>query len=232
MKQLQQYTYTIPANGSVQIPATNDNFIIQESTGPLTVRGDTFGTFKGLVAGQGLKAVPFQRLELFDESGAPNTVKLLMTPAEFVNQTFSGSVVIISGALTDAQLRASPVLVRADQLPTGNWRDTSTVAVNTPITIFNAAANVNGAIIHHMEASDVVATAGNQVFIAKATAPANISDGEVIAQTFTTANNGGTANLSIRRENPVRIEAGLGFFFISGFNGTAGYLRNCRYTLL
>ena len=68
----------------------------------MTVRGDTFGTLPSLVAGQGLKSVPFNRLELVDTSGAPNTVSILLTPAEFINQVFSGSVAVVGPVAIDA----------------------------------------------------------------------------------------------------------------------------------
>lgn len=233
MRQLQQYTYTIPANGSVMIPAANDNFIIQASTGPLTVRGDTFGSLRGLVAGQGLKLVEFKRLELVDESGAPNTVTLLMTPAEFVNQTFSGSVSIVGGNLTDAQLRAAPVPVRVDQEPGANWASTAQLVANTPLTVFLAGANVNGAIIHAMEAFDAGSGANAQVFIAKATAPASVTDGVIVAQAIITAATAAPiVNMGISRHVPVRLPAGLGLYFIAASGGSVGVLRSCRYTLL
>ena len=235
MKELQQYTYTIPAGGSVQIPAANDNFIIQASTGPVAVRGNTFGRLRGVVAGMGLKMVPFDRLELFDESGAPNTVTLLMTPAEFVNQTFSGSVAVVSGVLTDTQLRASDVGVRVrPEAGSIGWRSLATLGANAPDGVFSAAANVNGAIIWSAESCDSVAANPVQSFVAKATAPANVFDGEIVALATARGQAAGGSNWVVVSQlmNPVRIAAGLGLYFISTNAGTAGMGRQCRYTLL
>ncbi|WP_288254041.1 hypothetical protein [uncultured Hydrogenophaga sp.] len=222
MKQIQIYTYVVPANGSVQVPATNDNFIVLAASGPVTVRGDTFGTLPNLMAGQGLKAVPFNRLELKDESGAPNTVTLLMSPAEFVNQVFSGSVSLDSATLL--------TLVRP-LLPGTNWRDTSTAVANTPLTVVAPGANVNGILVHSLESYDINVNMTNQVFIAKASAPANVTDGEVIAQSLPLAV-GTNVMLGIRREVPTRVAPGLGLYFISTTNGSANSLRSARVTVL
>lgn len=230
MKELQQYTYTIPANGSVQIPAANDNFIIQASTGALAVRGNTFGRLRGVVAGQGLKNVPFDRLELFDESGAPNTVTLLMTPAEFVNQTFSGSVTVVSGVLTDAQLRAAPVPVRIGELAQA-WGNFSTDAANTAVNVFTAAANVNGAVILSAQASTIHAGFSVGSFLAKATAPANVLDGEIVAQS-NGGSFGGSYYNAVDMQAPQRIAAGLGLWFITNAAATANGLRSARFILL
>lgn len=228
MKQLQAYTYTLPANGSVQIPAPNDNFIIQASTGPVSVRGDTFGKMAGLVAGQGLKSVPFNRLELFDESGAPNTVTILLSPVEFINQVFSGSVVVPGGvALVQATIDA----LTRPELPTAFWNSTAQMAVNTAQTVFLAAANTNGAIIWTAESADWSTGNGVAAFVAKATTPANPADGSVVAQSWYTG--GETKSLlGIRLARPVRIPAGLGLYFIGNLGGQANQMRSCSYTLL
>ncbi|MGE0350385.1 hypothetical protein [Hydrogenophaga sp.] len=116
-------------------------------------------------------------------------------------------------------------------LPGASWSSVATIAANTPLTIFAAGANPNGAIIWSMEADDASAGAMYQSFIAKATAPANVADGEVLAHSRLAI--ASTTNVfSLRREVPTRIAPGLGLFFISSSAGTASQLRNCRYSLL
>lgn len=119
-------------------------------------------------------------------------------------------------------------------LPVSNWKDTSNIAVNTPLTIFTAAANVNGAIVWSMEANDSALVSQTEVFIAKATAPTTFNDGEVIAQSVNTVrSDAASVNwCAIRREVPTRIAPGLGLYFISNGAGSGGFMRNCRYTLL
>lgn len=229
MRQLQTYSYTIPAFGSLPIPAANDNFIILAATGTVTVRGDTFGTLANLVAGQGLKMVPFNRLELIDTSGAPNTVTILLTPAEFVNQVFSGSVSVVGDLGLNAATLAS---LTRPTLPTGSWNSTATMVANTPLTIFTAAANVNGAILLNAESVDVVSSNQMQAFVAKATAPATVFDGEVITSTGFANSTVGNVEARCKLTMEARIAPGLGLFFISSVAGVVGLGRHARYVLL
>ncbi len=228
MKQLQVYTYTIAALGSVQIPATNDNFIVLASTGPVSVRGDTFGKLPSLVAGQGLKMVPFQRLELIDESGAPNTVTILLAPVEFVNQVFSGSVNVVGELALDA---ATMIGVQRPELPTHNWQSIAAAAAGAPITVFLPAANVNGAIVWAASATEVNAALIHMTLLAKASAPAGLVDGEVIASSVVSAI-GANMHSNIFLPRPQRIAAGLGLYYYPSANGAANYPRHVRYTLL
>lgn len=218
MKQLETYTYTIPAGGSIQIPAPNDNFYVNASTGPLSVRGDTFGRLRGLVAGQGLKGVPFNRLELIDESGAPNTVTILLTPAEFVNQVFSGSVSIIGGVLTDAQLRASRVPVRAE-LP---YSISTTVSmVSGAATLLTPAQNTNGFVIANLEAAGTAtAGVGNGTFLAKTSAPTTLTDGDLLG--LAGLYQAGATNTIIGKVQNVVVPAGKGIYWYGVAGATYG----------
>ena len=121
--------------------------------------------------------------------------------------------------------------IRRPELPTNAWNSSATMAAATPLTIFTPAANVNGAIIWTAESSDVSGSNNLQSFIAKNAPPANVYDGEIIALGKAgpfAANVGVTVELA----QPQRIAAGLGFYFISGFVGLAGFGRHARYTLL
>lgn len=224
MKQIQTYTYTIAANGSVQVPATNDNFIILAASGPVTVRGDTFGTLPNLVAGQGLKAVTFNRLELKDASGAPNTVTLLMAPAEFVNQVFSGSVSIVP---TDIALLQQP-----QRLAT-SYVDSSGLLANTAKNVFTAGVNLNGAILlsatGKYQAGPTIFSYG-ATLLAKATAPASLIDGHVIAGDHVSVWTGNLCERNFEVFTPQFIPAGLGLWFIC--SDAAQGLTAARYILL
>lgn len=116
-------------------------------------------------------------------------------------------------------------------LPASHWSDASTLVANTPLTVFNAAANVNGAIIHSADAQDIASASFQQTFLAKATAPAGIADGAIIAMSkYWPISGNNVQNLTM--QTPTRIAAGLGLYFISSLAGAANMLRTCRYTLL
>lgn len=227
MKQLQVYTYTIPAFGSVQIPAQNDNFIVQASTGMLAVRGDTFGKLTGIVAGQGLKMVPFNRLELIDESGAPNTVTILLAPVEFVNQVFSGSVNVVGTIPVD--------VVRAVPPAPSNWFNTNAaITFNTPQTVLAPGANINGAILLSAAVQASETARMDHGFLAKASAPALITDGEPLLHGLVTINTASFWSSCAQLSQPLYVAPGLGIYYISSLTLTAGTgtLRSARWQLL
>lgn len=118
------------------------------------------------------------------------------------------------------------------QMPEAHWKDTSTLVANTPLTVFAPGANVNGALIWSAQGYENFTSAQNLVFIAKASAPANVADGEVIAQAIMRGVIAGTECMAVELLNPTRIAAGLGLYLIASSAGAAGRLRNARYTLL
>ncbi|MBB1602546.1 hypothetical protein [Variovorax sp. UMC13] len=106
MKPTKIYTFTVPANAAFPLLAMGDFFKIQAATGPVEVRGDTFGTIGGVLPGQGLERTPFNRLEFRDISGGDNQISLLVADQAFVDDRISGEVSVIDGntALTKAGL--------------------------------------------------------------------------------------------------------------------------------
>lgn len=230
MRQLETYTYTIATGETITLPAANDNFIILAATGSVTVRGDTFGTLKNLVAGQGLKMVPFNRLELVNTSGAPNTVSILLTPAEFVNQVFSGSVSVVG----DLGLNVATInsLIRPEP-SNGNFANIAALVGNTPLTVFTPAANVNGAVLLSADISAVDTSLGAQAFIAKSSAPTSITDGEVLLVTKTILASTNTVIGAVLPKEQF-IAAGLGLYFLASSAAAANgsSIRAARYRLL
>lgn len=229
MKQLESYTYTVPANGSVQIPAPNDNFYVMAATGPLSVRGDTFGRLRGMVAGQGLKGVEFNRLELIDESGAPNTVTILLTPAEFVNQVFSGSVAVVGSIPLTAATIAD---LKTPLAPNGFLSATGALAANTPVTLVTPAANVNGVVLLYANCNDLNATVIDMTFLHKASAPTSIYDGTPLVASDIVAMTGTSYAMAGRLETPAFVPAGQGVYFIAGSATSALNRRHARWRVL
>lgn len=167
-------------------------------------------------------------------SSTAQTVKFAYGSGKTGTRRTTGSMAI-TNTPTVALQAADAALIRRPELPGANWKDNSTMAVNTPLTIFSPGSNVNGAIIWTAEAFDTNAAAfPAQAFIAKASAPVSNIDGEVVAQSLPGALISGSAASYIKKEVPTRIAAGLGLYFISNVAGLASpsALRNCRYTLL
>lgn len=125
-----------------------------------------------------------------------------------------------------------PVEVRPE-LATASWASTATFAANTAVTIFTPAANVNGAIILAAYANDAASTNPNIALIARSSAPASITDSDVLCQSLTDGfNTGSNVSANLRLQEPVRIASGLGLYIISSVAGTAGMLKSARWRML
>lgn len=208
MQQPKIYNYTIPANGAVQLLASNRNIFLFEATGPITIKGDTFGAVEGVIAGQGLRNVPFGRLELFDETGSPNTIRILLAPDEFVNQIFSGSVQLVA---------ASMDTLRTPLAATADFEEAVNTAAATARPIFLPAVNTGGVVLdsgYEIQISSTALIYG--VLLAKSgAAPASLVDGEVVAMSSPISLTGGGFVAHLKLDVPKLIAAGKGLYMVT-----------------
>lgn len=109
-----------------------------------------------------------------------------------------------------------------------SYASITTLAANTPDTIFTPAANTNGAIVWQGSSLSGEGSALAPVFIAKNAAPVSVIDGDIISD-YSSYNIGNSAMTKIPR--PVKIPAGKGLYFICGGAETVAF-RSCLYTLL
>ncbi|MDZ4102035.1 MAG: hypothetical protein U1E12_10210 [Hydrogenophaga sp.] len=226
-------TATFAAGESRLFALTGQYFELIDSTFPVDVTlSDFYGAQRGLMkaaeASFNLKNTEFGVIQI--TSASAQTIRFAYGTGEAGTRRAAGSVSIVGTVPVDL-VTADVEALRRPELPTGNWRDSTGLTANVPLTIFAAGANPNGALIWSMEAMDQSTGTQVQVFIAKATAPANVSDGEVIAQSHVCARADTNNFCMIKREYPTRIAAGLGLHFISSAAGSA-WFRNCRYSLL
>ena len=112
---------------------------------------------------------------------------------------------------------------------TGSFKAFSILAAATPETVFAAGANTNGAIVWTAEGNAYSGSFAQQSLIAKATAPATIIDGDVIAvsQYAPSVN-----QCALKLSRPVKIAAGKGLYFYNQTLDTVASLRSVLYTLL
>ena len=95
--------------------------------------------------------------------------------------------------------------------------------------VFAAGANVNGAIVWAAGGVGSSAAYARQAIIAKATAPATLIDGDVIASsTYVPTVN----QCQIELARPVKIAAGKGLYFFADTADNISVQRYCLYTLL
>ena len=157
-KAFQVFSITIPASQSRQILFQGSYFKLLSASGILDVTIEGQGTLPNLTAGRGLKDTAYSRLILTDKTGASNIVELFCATEEYVDQTFSGIVALDAAtlaALESVDLNTATIKALATPLiNTGHWNNSSTIAANTPLTVFAPGANLNGAIILSMTSSD------------------------------------------------------------------------------
>lgn len=107
LKPTKVYPVSMQPGESVQLLVQGSYFKIASSTGVLDVTGDTFGTIEGVLAGQGLRGYPFQRLTLRDRSGVGNVVRLLVADELFIDDRITGSVEVIDGGRNRSMVSAA-----------------------------------------------------------------------------------------------------------------------------
>lgn len=219
---------------------TGSYFEIIDAVDPVNiVLSDVYGAQRGLMKGAEasfhLKNTAFAYVQI--TSATAQTIRFAYGSGEAGTRRAAGAVNIVgtvpvSGPLTDAQLRAAAVPVRPFEQPASNWNSNATMVAMTPLTVFAPGANVNGAILWAAAAADVFTAVNHQIFIAKAGAPANLLDGEIIAQSMVRGVNGANVCFGVELLSPTIIAPGAGLYFISGFAGQAGMVRSARFTLL
>lgn len=115
----------------------------------------------------------------------------------------------------------------------GSYKATTAMAVNTAEQIFSPGANANGAIL--LNASWFLGNGAGPFYaaiVAKNGVPANITDGEVVANASSVMIVGTAVYECGDFQYPQMIPAGLGLYFISTGTTAAGYPRAARFKLL
>lgn len=235
---------TVPFNAgeSKLFAISGQYFELIDATNPIDVllsdvNGAQRGVMRSAEASFNLKDTDFATVQLY--SPTTQTIRFAYGTGEAGTRRAAGAVSIVgtvpvSGPLTDAQLRAALVGVQLrPELPSAVWSNSTVVAANTPLTVFAPGDNVNGAIIWQAESSDTTTSAYSpQTLIAKATAPTSFMDGEAVAVGYMASLTGTAYATRMQLQQPVRIAAGLGLYFISTAAGSASGARVVRYTLL
>lgn len=226
-------TAVFAAGESRLFALTGQYFEIIDATFPVDVTlSDVYGAQRGLMksaeASFNLKGTDFGVIQI--TSASAQTIRFAYGTGEAGTRRAAGAVSIVGTVPVDLVANSLNSLSRP-LLPAVNYTVSGALLANTAVSVFLAAANTNGAIIHAAAANDTQATVGVLALLAKSTAPANVADGDVIAQASVYP--GSSSNyLTLELKQPTRIAAGLGLWFIGSVNGLTPSLRSVRYTLL
>jgi hypothetical protein len=236
---MQTYQQTFAGATTWQLNVPGSYFVTLQCTNTVNVRfykgGKKLdlGDISGLLAGLEVGPIPttdglpfaFDRVEI-DVTGA-DTIKVGIGNGMARYSRFNGTVDINSFAAGAA------AIVQRPEAATGFYSSVGTLAANTADQIFSAAANINGALLLNCAASDTQGTYFSLAFLAKATAPVSVTDGEVMS--FGVVQNSVASNptsVVAKLDTPQFIPAGKGLYFICSTAFSAAYGRSARYKLL
>ena len=167
----------------------------------------------------------FKQLKLSWASQPGKKLRLMWSTGERVIPALSGSLGI-SGTVNTAVLATLP---EQPQVYGASYKSITAMAANTPDTVFTAAQNVNGAILHRVAFASNQALGNVASYIAKSTAPVNVIDGEIIVGYEAYY---GSGLIGGRTEKPIKIASGKGLYYISSGAESAPLMRSVLYTLL
>lgn len=130
--------------------------------------------------------------------------------ADIGSAKFSGNVSISNAVALDAATIAAMESVDANPIVFGSSLYYSTAFVaNTPVQLIAPGANVNGIVLHKLSLASYNAATHNWNVLAKASAPANISDGDII---LSLENGLASTVASGKVERATKILAGKGLY--------------------
>ncbi|WP_151446737.1 hypothetical protein [Lacisediminimonas profundi] len=149
-------------------------------------------------------------------SSTSQTVKFLISYGESGTRSVAGTVQVAGTVKTQAtglQYTGSYAAVGAT-LPTAN----------TAVMVVNPTLNVAGITVHLSQLQHTDAGAGLAVLIAKASAPASVTDGDVLN---IAVNGAGVSTV----QTPLFVPAGKGLYLIANLIETGG-VKNVLYSIL
>lgn len=230
---------TLAANEMRPINVNGEFFFLRFAQYPvaeikLTDRnGGTVSILEDAVTTDWDRSGPFERVEITN-GATPQTIYFRYGNGDTGSNVFSGNV---TGSIVslDAPTIAALIARQYPPVSTGSVMSTAALSANTPITIFTPAANVNGAILLSADISEFDATQSAAGFVAKASAPTSVTDGEPIFMSrmigaYATTNHYFGGSLSKEQY----IAPGLGLYFIRtvALAASNGVFRACRVKLL
>lgn len=214
-------------------------FELIDATNPVDViLADVNGAQRGRMAAAeasfNLKNTDFQAIQI--TSPTAQTIRFAYGSGEAGTRRAAGSVnvanaISIAPGQSLALVQATIDALRVPRAPNGIWTNTTAMVANTAKQVFAPASNVNGAILHAASANESMASSGfSCAFLAKASAPANVGDGDPLLIGGSVGTTGSVYAMNMALPTPQFIPAGLGLYYIS--STAPGGARGARYELL
>lgn len=224
---------TLKPGQSVRLPQRSNRWYVKSIDGESTISGNimigdaefndnnatisapvSVNNFPATQAISGSVSIAGGDVEIKNDSGNPIPVN---------------GTVAISGEVEIKNDTGNPLTVQENILSiTGYYNSTSNTSANTAIQIVAPASNTNGVIIHSAKIYDGSSDGCTYAILAKASAPANPTDGvPIILKT----NTSGVEYIS-ELKNKIKIPAGQGLYLITSIAATNGKYIALTYTVL
>lgn len=168
-----------------------------------------------------IASVPFTQL-LIENAAQPGKVMRIFYGVDIDFQAGVNASVTIGGTVSVSNALADSVL-------TAGYGNVGLLAANTAVQVVAPAANVNGLVVHSAGIITFSGGSNNCSLIAKSSAPANVTDGDVILMAASGAAFSAVPSILSKLN---RIAAGKGLYFISTNAEAAPSCRNVSYTVL
>ena len=192
-----------------------------------------------MVPGRQIKLPEIVRgLHISNLTASAITGKITIGSGDISDNSLVGTVTLDAATLAQLEsvdLNASSLTtLKTPLVPTGSFNSASVLGALGTEEVFNAASNVNGAIILSASIRSYDSTGVSVSLLAKASAPTNMVDGmEFLGcgpHSYYSSNPMG----QMRVDQPQYVPARLGLYFItySALAGNWYNLRACRYKLL
>ena len=233
--------FTFTPGQRIQITGVGDFFRLLSTVGSVTVeyyvQGREIADRIDVEAGyaESFRTINFDRVDI--TSATAQTVQWETALGSEIRYDRGAATISGTVGLDTATLLALEQTNVRPEASTGSFANNAALTANTPLTIFNPGANVNGAILLSAEltALDAVTPRNtvSQTFIAKNSAPTTILDGEIFLLSKFVSQPSGDA-IAAQLNQAQFVAAGLGLYFISSANMISGErnVRACRFKLL
>jgi hypothetical protein len=93
----QKYTFTLAAGAAQRLQVVGQFFRLISVTGAVKVQSETIN-LDALLTGDGIERTPFQWLQITDQSGAANTITIVVSDSAFLNAPVTNTVVTATKA--------------------------------------------------------------------------------------------------------------------------------------
>ena len=157
MRPVAVYTFTIAAGQPYRIPASGSSFKILAASGAVEVKGD-WGKIDSCSVGQGITGTDFAYLVLTNLTGGPNTIRMIVGDAGFIDNITgtvgvtstvaptSSNVTFTAATVTNAsaQLVAANANRRGLTIQNNDASGSIRVTTTTPATLTNGLRVIAG----------------------------------------------------------------------------------------